>query len=402
MNQLSSLPAAEELSGITVAYLGADDALQRHGAAWRGLAQRLDAMFFKWPAVYDAWRLTCSEGAEPGVLLAWKEGRLVGVLPVMQARMRRGPGFVPHIDYGPFDSALVPGGRRLFPVRQVSSVVSWRATWLRPSLLAEPALRGAVIRALTRHLAGLAQIDQIVLPVREEEQAVWLDALRAAGLAPWVHQLRRKVLTLEQLAPFDTIVAGQNKRYRQNVRRARAAAAEAGIRLETRVGWQQVAPKMDALSELAAESWKGQGAADGRVVIPFDARQRAFFERALSAGESGIEPVLSLGTTRDGVVSALLSARHGETLTALLTFRNDRYPKASAGLLAIGAGIDWGAEQGLRRFDLNSTQDWTRHLSDSSHMLVNVCAFLPTLRGRAYDLIARTRRRWEAPANATA
>lgn len=402
MNQLSAVAPCGDLSGITVAELDADAALQRHGADWRDLAQRLDAMFFKWPAVFDAWCATCSDGAEPGVLLAWKERQLVGVLPVMRARMRRGPGFVPRIDYGPFDSALVPGGRRVFPVRQISSVVSWRATWLRPSLLAEPALRGVVIRALSRHLAGQAGIDQIVLPVRAEEQAVWMDGLRAAGLAPWVHQLRRKVLTLEQLAPFDTIVAGQNKRYRQNVRRARAAAAEAGIRFETRVGWQQVAPEMDALSQLAAESWKGQGAADGRVVIPFDEHQRAFFEQALSAGEAGIEPVLSLGMTRDGIVSALLSARHGETLTALLTFRNDRYPKASAGLLAIGTGIDWGAEQGLRRFDLNSTQDWTRHLSDSSHMLVNVCAFRPTVRGRAYDMIARMRRRWEAPANASA
>jgi hypothetical protein len=58
----------------------------------------------------------------------------------------------------------------------------------------------------------------------------------------------------------------------------------------------------------------------------------------------------------------------------------------------MGCLIDYAVAQGLRTFDLNATQDWLRHIADSHHMLVNVCAFRPTLRGRVYEVIARRRR----------
>jgi CelD/BcsL family acetyltransferase involved in cellulose biosynthesis len=61
-------------------------------------------------------------------------------------------------------------------------------------------------------------------------------------------------------------------------------------------------------------------------------------------------------------------------------------------LMGMGRLIDYAMAQGLQTFDLNATQDWLRHIADSSHMLVNVAAFRPTLRGRIYDVIARGRR----------
>lgn len=365
--------------------------------SWRQLAEAVpEATVFMWPAALDAWRRTIGAGVATEVLLARRNGSLVGVLPVMRSRVRRGPAFVPRIDYGAFDSDLCPG-RRPFPVRQLSSVVSWRATSVRPTVLCAPENRPDVARAMAGALAVTRGVDQIVLPLRAGEEGPWLEGFRAAGLSPWRHDLGRGVLTLERVRPFEEILRDRSANFRRNVRRARAAAAEAGLTFRILEGRAEVGAQMGLLAQLAAESWKGRGDDPERTAIPYEGDQRRFFEALLDEPASGIEPVLCLGETPDGPVLAALTFRHGPSLAGLLTFRREVLGAASPGLLGKAALIDWCAAEGLRRFDLNATQSWMRHLSDSTHQLVNVAVFRPTPRGLAYGLVAAWRRRRTLP-----
>lgn len=368
-------------------------AIARFGDAWRRLAETVGtATLFMWPAVFDAWQHELAQGVSAEVLLVHSGARLIGVLPLMRARVQRGPSFVPRIDYAPYDRDLVPPSLRPFPVRQVSSMVSWRATSLRPTLLSAPEDREDVIDAIAVALAELRGVDEIVLPVDARDASAWLQALRRAGLSPWVHDLQRKVLTLEELRPFDDILAAQGRNFRRNVARARVAAAQAGLTWTIRDGPEQVLPHLDGIARVAGESWKGKGHGS-RTAIPYAGLQQRFFERLLRDRQSGLSPLLGIGERAGEKVCIALCQRHGESLTGLLLFRNDLYPDASPGLLLLAAVIDHAASQGLRRLDLNATQDWLRHIADSSHSLVNVVAFRPTLRGRIWDLIARARRR---------
>lgn len=378
---------------LQAACLDADTAVALHGDAWKRLAQATDqSTFFMWPAVFDAWRHELASDVTANVIVVQRGTQMMGVLPVMQATVWRGPAFVPRIDYAPGDRDLAPGGMRAFPVRQVSSVVSWRATALRPTLLCAPLDRVGVIGAVTRVLATLRGVDQIVMPVHAAEDALWMEGFQQAGLAPWCHQLQRQVLTLEKVRPFDDLVAGQSANFRKNVRRARTAAADAGLAFTLYEGHDAVLTKLDAFARLADESWKATGTTE-KTGIPYAGLQRNFFERVFRDRASGMTPVLAMGAVDGQHVAAALCMQQGSKLMGLLTFRNDLHPTASPGLLGMAILVDYAAARGLQTFDLNATQDWMRHISDSSHMLVNVAAFRPTWRGRLYDIIARTRRR---------
>jgi CelD/BcsL family acetyltransferase involved in cellulose biosynthesis len=201
------------------------------------------------------------------------------------------------------------------------------------------------------------------------------------------------VLTLEHVRPAEEILRDQSANFRRNVRRARAAADASGLAFRILEGRRAVLPHRELVARLAAESWKGRPEESDRVAIPYEGAQRRFVEALLAAGDSGLEPVLCLGEIAGEPVQVLLSFRHRATLTALLIFRRDIPAAASAGHLALLTLVDWCLQAGVRRLDLNATQDWLRHLSDSRHRLLNVATFRPTPRGRLYDLIARWRRR---------
>jgi hypothetical protein len=381
-----SRPAVSIKTWAPEALSGAD----RDG--WLSLAGSVpDATVFMWPAAFEAWRHTIGARIESTVILARRGEKLVGVLPVMRAWVWRGPAFAARIDYGPFDADLV-GRHRPFPLRQLSSVVSWRATALRPSLLCANADRTEITRAIARTLASTPGADQILIPVRKGEENPWLEGFRDAALEPWVHELGRSIMTLEQVRPFDEILHGQSANFRKNIKRARAAAAEAGLAFRVLIGHEQISSRMDLLARLAAASWKGQGNASDRVAIPYDGDQRRFFEALLARAGSEIEPVLCIGETADGPIHAALTVRHGQTLTGLLTFRRDVLADASPGLLGKAALVDWCAANDILRFDLNTTEHWLRHLADSSHQIVNVAAFCRTPPGRVYNRLARWRR----------
>lgn len=374
--------------------LGAEAAESRLGAEWLQLAFAVeDATCFMLPAFFRAWRQVLAEEDEAQVIAAFDGDGLIGVLPLMRGRVWRGPSCAPRIDYASADRRLSPGGRRPFLLRQLASVVSWPAASLRPTLLAAPVARAAAVRSMAATMLAAPGNDVIVLPVYlGEDAATWTAAFREAGGQPWLHALNRDVLTLDTVRPFDEVVARQPGKFRQNIRRARAAADRLGISFEVHAGRAEVARRFDRVARAASRSWKQAGEDGRQTALPYAGRQQAFFETLLDEEGTGLVPLLAEARMGDDAIAVLLAARAGATVTAFVTFRDDRGAAASPGLLLFGALIDWCVAQGVRRFDINATQDWLRHLSDTRRTLANLVVFTPTLRGGAFSLISRAAR----------
>ena len=352
---------------------------------------------FATPSYFQAWRDTLSDDVVPLLMTVRRAGRLVGVMPLMRARVRRGPLCAPRHDFAPSDRALLGlGNSRPLGVRQLSPIVSMPAAWVAPAPLSTDMDRVSVIRAMAGHIATLAGWDSFALPVdASADQDVWLAALNEEGLRPWVHRLDRQIGAIGVIEPFDAKVARQNKKFRQNIRRAQATAERAGVEVVVFEGRLAVAAQMPALAAVAQGSWKQMDRAKTDLTVPYAGRQQQFFEHLLcdAAMDCNAMPVLAVAICGGQPVAALLSLVHGDWLTALVIFRNDPVPAASPGMLVLARMIDWTHEKGLAGFDLNATHEWTRHLVDEVRSQNIIVSFAPTLRGRGLGLISAAARR---------
>ncbi|MFC2968287.1 GNAT family N-acetyltransferase [Acidimangrovimonas pyrenivorans] len=392
-----SLPRGDA-GALTTERLGTPEEIAAVGDAWRCLARDCgEATCFAMPVYFRAWRDTLSGDVEPFLLTAWAGERLAGIMPMMRATVRRGPSCAPRHDFAPSDRGLLNSRRpRPFRLRQLSPVVSMPAVCVGPAPLCRPRERAAVIRAFARTLKQMAGWDGLVLPVdAETEQEEWRAALRAEGLAPWVLTLDRRIGGIDGVAPFQQIVARQNRNFRRNVRRAEGAARDLGLEIVLHQGRDAVLSALPVLAAVAARSWKETGREDADLLIPYSGRQRAFVEALIADPglEAEMTPVLALARLQGRPVAALLWLLHGDRVTALLTFRTAEAARASPGLLLVGRMIDWAAARNLSAVDLNVTQDWARHLTDRIRTQNNVVCFSNGLRGRALGIVSGLARR---------
>lgn len=324
-------------------------------------------------------------GNTPLAVVRDGDGHLRGVMPLMRDRVWRGPKLSPRYDYDPRDLPLVRQRRRRpIPVRQLTALSSLPATLLWVGPLCRPADLPLVCDAIAGAIHGLPGWQIGVFPAREgEEAAIWCDVLARHGIRNRIEPLGRVVQDLRDVAPFQDIVDRNSAKFRQNVRRARAAAAKAGLRLEFVEGAAEVAARFDTIDALARASWKHAGRAETDVHIAYDGDQRRFFERFLSEEDAGAVPVLGIASDPEGELVVLLMLRHGDRLTALLTFWNGRLPKCSPGLLLFGACVDWAYERGLQHIDCNATAPWVRYFCNSRQPVCHVIACAPRPDARA-------------------
>lgn len=363
---------------------------------WQALAGQVQsATCFMWPAMFQAWRQVLAAGVEPGVIAVFEAEQLRAVLPVMQGPVWRGPSLVPRIDYAPGDSDLTGARwRRPLRVRQLASVVSWRAACVRPTLLCNPEHRVRSIGLIAEAMLRRPGWEILVLPVHEgEDSAVWLAAFQTLNAQVEISHLGRAVLTIENVRPFDDVVAQQSRNFRKNIRRARAAAERAGLRLSMIVGRSAVLGKLATLARVAKASWKHTGRSGTQVSVRYEGSQQRFFEAVIADENAGLEPVLSVATVDGEACAMALVFRHGSSATGTLLFRDGRYDEASPGQLVLAHLIDWAAASRLQRLDLNATQEWISHLADQRTAFDNLVVFAPTLAGRGCAWIARANRR---------
>jgi len=365
---------------------------------WRALSLAQDkSSFFEDPSVFDAWRKTLSDDVQFRVVTVHINRDLIGVMPLMLASVRRGPLCAPRHDFSPSDRKYMSGRRvRPFKLRQISAVVSMPATYVCPSPLCKPSNLVLVTQQIARKLAKFQKWDVIALPVYEtSQQPAWFRAFKDAGLKPHLHQLDRHIQSIENIVGFDEIVARQKQKFRQNIRRARAAADRVGLSIRVYSGQKDVQKKMHVLAEVANASWKDSATPKIDMTIPYAGAQQKFFETLIksSTGPDGVLPILAVATV-DGVsVAAMLSFQHGECLTTAVTFMNGQHRKTSPGMLVMGRMIDYATEQKIRRIELNATHPWVRNLVNNRKSQNIILCFAPTLRGAAFGAISGLTRR---------
>lgn len=367
-----------------------DTGLERWGRDWLRLALTVDrATCATHPDYFRAWRRTLAEDVDSAVLVARRGDDVCGILPVMRARVRRGPACAPRHDFAPSDRLLLPPGRpRPFRLRQISPVVSIPAAIVAPMTLWRAEDGSDVTAAFAPVLAGRPDWDVIVIPAYAgPEQAAWCDAFSALGLRPRVQRLDRHIQSLAAVRPFEDLVERQNRNFRRNVRRALTAAHACGMAIDLHQGDAAV-DRLDILARVARRSWKTAGRDGADVQLAYEGRQQRFVEDLLASGLSGAHPIMAVAAVAGDPVAVLLSVRHGGSLTTLLTFRDNRFPATSPGLLLLGRTIDHAARTGVAWVDLNATHEWVRHLADLRRSANNVVVFAPTMRGRLFALVA--------------
>lgn len=369
--------------------LGSDRGVERE---WLALCAEADRpTWWQRPETVQAWHeILNRERSTELALVRDEERRLRGLLPFFAARVWRGPACAPRYDYAPWDRSFIrKTGIRPLPVRQITTAASTPGTLLWVGPLCRPVDLESVYYEMLRALVARRGWDVIVMPAFEGKQvASWRTACRSQNIECHTQDLGRKVLTINELRPFDQIVAAGPKKFRQNVRRARASAKSVGLTFSIAEGVEACRPLLPTVANIAGSSWKSIGRSDQDMILPYGGQQQAFVERLFSTAQPGMTPAIALAHVGGVPICAYVALVQQESLTTLLTFWNGEHPDMSPGLLLLGHLLDWGGDKGLRYIDFNSTHPWIRYLADASRIQYNVVIFAPTLRGRALARLA--------------
>lgn len=390
MNELPippELPSPADLSGEEHPVNDLSDGLMQD---WHRLAvQSGSGAFFASPGFVTNFAEVFGDRVRVSILtLRSPDGTLQGLLPLMRAKVSRAPSLNTRYVYQTSDFDFIRDAPRRIsvPVAQLSTPLGLEATSLRSEILCRPEMRATVLRALPRALARLGGWNVAVLVVDENDAVT----LAAGGLWAARYELNRELKFLRDVRPASALIELQSKKFRQNARRTEKFAQEAGAEFETLRGADAVSLAMDEFADLAGRSWKvansGGRSEKEDVFVPYNSRQRRFFERLMMSGEG--EPVLIAARMDGRMASAILMLVHHNRLLTLLTFSEADLGRLGLGRLVLQAAIDFAAAEKLVEIDYNSNAVWTVPYSDSVSMRSNVLMTAPTFGGRWRSCLA--------------
>ena len=349
--------------------------------AWAALPARWpDNPLFLHPAWLRAWQLQFAQHATSGVMAVEADGRLTGVMPVMYARVRRGPTMMPRYDYLPGDEAFlsVRPRYRLIPVRQLSPVLGLACTNVRGGLAAASADRAACIAAILYRFADKSGFDIALFPLPHSDLPAWQRGLKATGLAALFHPKVRSLYARSSLMTWDAYLQERGRHYRKRAKQSERYIAEAGLRLEIAEGQPAVQEGLEALARCASLSWKVVGREGEPCIVPYTRKQRAFVEALCRADPVDVIPLFyhlrdSVGVVRAGMLSFLCR----RTLVPFLTFYDPEIARLGPGRFMIKGLFDFSNGDGAGRFDtidFNATHPWVErfveHVETYHHLLV--------------------------------
>lgn len=355
---------------------------------WQALAAG-DAAggFFAGPGFVHAFAATFAGRAECLVLSFRSDAALVGLLPLMRSRVRRGAGLAVRHDYMAGDAALlaVPG-RKPFALRQISPLLGLEASLMSCRILAAPGWHRAVWTALPAALAALPGWDIAAFPLADPGLSLLEEA---APLSRRV-TLDRPMQALDPVVPSASLIEAGNKKFRQNMRRAARFAEEAGISLGILTG-DDARAALPSFAALAEQSWKSRADSDRAqgeaAVVPYRGAQQALAERLAHA--PALRPVLACATGPQGLRAACLAFASPSSLTTFVLVQDADAGRESLGHLVLHRLIDFAHEQALPRLDFNANSGWLKAYANRVDMVQGLTLFPPGLHGRALALLAR-------------
>jgi CelD/BcsL family acetyltransferase involved in cellulose biosynthesis len=366
---------------LTVSCARRDEELDALAAEWRELfAASGRGHVFLSPSWHRAWRAVFDGRRETRVLALRREGRLVGVQPLLQLRTRRGPALRIRYDVHPDDERFL-GLRRRFhvlPVRQLSAPVCAESSNLRGFLLAADEDRAACEAAMLRHLAAQRGWDLGVFLCEGEPDRL-AAAARDAGLQATVRPDPQQFRGIEVM-PWEQYLAARPRAFRKNMRQAEAAGA--ALQASTFEGAAAVEARLGELFDVAARSWKASGREGERDHLPLTDRTRAFVQTLCADPSPDLTPLLVLLHQDGRAVAGALCLRAGPRLFGSLIYYDLAVAAASPGRHLMRAMMQWAASAQVENFDLNGESRMNQYFATHTVAVNQVMVFSPTLYGR--------------------
>ena len=373
MKSKSLVPSVHALSALPEGFRAEWDELAEAAPLGTGSLQAS-------PAWIDATARTLSPEAEISLMaLRGQDGALRGVFPLMINKVRRGPTLDTRYAYfDPDRDLLRERAPTSLAVKQVSSPLSNEIGCLRTVWLSAAEDRALVMRSALSALAGHPGWSLALFCIDEALARQAADALPDGRTSTVSRHFNFRL----HGSGYEPWLAGQSQKFRQNLRRADKARAEAGAVVRRHEGREAVMARLADFAGLAERSWKGgplPSSTGQDILVPYAGRQRAFVEHLTRM--DGLHPILSTvehaesGHLFGAMISVVFS---GETYT-LLMFVEQGLTKMSPGHLLLRDIIE-AAPGGI---DFNSTASWTERYLDGTRDFRNVMGFAPTLSGTA-------------------
>lgn len=367
---------------MIVRFIEGDDEIAATAEHWRTLrAETPDNPLFLSPEWFLAWRHCFAEGIRTGLLVAYDNDRVAGVMPLMLGRVRRGPSLSPRVAYRPGDERFLtnPGSYRVLSVRQVSPSLGIECGNLRGGLVAEEGRMGEVRSSMLRAIAALPGWTLGVFPVAERGLPAWNDAAAAAGFAAHSRPAR-SYYSRSEVLPWNAFIRTRNSHFRKRLTPAIRRAAELGLVSGSRTGAKEVLAAIDEFFDLGRRSWKEDGRSGEQVHLPVTPATEAFYKRVCGAGQ-GIVPVLHEMRIDGALHAAMLGILHQRVLVLCLTYFDPAVAQAWPGRLLFRECFDWAAANEVARIDFNATHSGWARFADTTEIYHDLFLFRRDLLG---------------------
>jgi CelD/BcsL family acetyltransferase involved in cellulose biosynthesis len=318
----------------TVELIGSADAIR---ADWDALADRTGAALFLRPGWIEPWLEAFCRG-EPAYLVARREGRLAGVLP-LESRL----------------GTLI-------------SAANWHTPLYGPVVEDERAA-GAIARGLIEHAGRRA--DLWCLDPRAPGLAQLSAAAADAGYRTIVRTIARSpYVALE--GSFDEFMAGRDRKFRKDIGRRWRRLEEAGGSVRFEAGSAELDELLSDGFRLEASGWKGE---QGSAINSIPEIERFYRRVAHWAAERGWLRLAFL-CVEDRRVAFDLAFEDGGALYVPKGGFDVGYRSLGPGQLLTYAGIRRAFEAGLRSYELLGQQDeYKRQWTDATRELLRCQAF---------------------------
>ncbi len=364
--------------------------------AWNELyAQSRARHAFQSYAWFDCWAAVFGSDKQIRVFAFFEGERLVGVAPTIVVATRRGPKLRIGYDLTPDDLPFVgiKGRYRVLPVRQMSFPCSLESSNVRGEMLCAGGYRERCEDALARQWAMTPGWDLAVLCLAPAAAQSLARSAQRHGLPALLRPAHRQFGGIE-MAPWDAYLDSKPRQFRKNMRRA----AMAGAGLECRVveGREPAGPALETMYAIAARSWKCQGRAKERDLLPLTERTRRFYRRLCASPGADLVPAIALLYRDAAPVAAMLVLMTGERLLGCVTYYDPAVAALSPGRHLLRALYGWSIARGARYFDLNGESPFTQYFANHAEGHDQVLLFNRTAYGRALHRLGGFFQRTEA------
>jgi CelD/BcsL family acetyltransferase involved in cellulose biosynthesis len=339
--------------------------LRSYAAQWNDLLARTGSpsVFLTWEWIEPWWEVFGAK-FDLAVLFAEKDGRLVGIAPLMTGPLLKGTG-------GGLMRALMFVGQRGDTLAEYLDFI------------VEPGREAEVVEAFTEYLGG---------PLRRRWDALRLERVSgdSPNRGPLMASLRARGIDVRSRndwpAPYlhlpesmDALLASKSPNFRQQYQRSVRRLSSLGkirfLRAPKDIGLDAA---MRILAGLNRERWQEEGES-------FRTERYHEFHTELARRLAGRGWLwLSVLTIDEEPAAARYDFVYGGKVWCMQGGWKPSYRNANLGTIMTGEVIDWAIRNGIREYDFLGGEDhYKRRWADAERTLSDIEAFNPgTLRGR--------------------